>query len=245
MADVTDIVQGTTIGLSRAITDDATVGFETYQCPTVQGYIQIDNAGDFDLLLVAGNFTHTIIHPGDTFRGRTKFKTFDIRIYDDLDPLDGDKCEFTATVTEDDELLVNERHYWELAKMIDDIDGDMKLVSANKTTSKATINAQTIGEGGAGYYDVTYTVDLKDTQNTKHTWFDGNFAVEISTDSKDGKVAIKNGINFVTLEEGTGTIVLRYTGEFKQGDKIELTIIGGEKYGYAITDKVVTDTLAA
>ena len=96
MTDVTDIIQGTVLGLSREITDDATVEVERYVCPTLQGFIEVSNLGEFDLLLRAGGFTHTIIHPGDTFRGKTEFRSFEVKIFDDLDPLEEDTCEFTA-----------------------------------------------------------------------------------------------------------------------------------------------------
>ena len=244
MTDVTDIIQGTMLGLSREITDDATVEVERYVCPTLQGFIEVSNLGEFDLLLRAGGFTHTIIHPGDTFRGKTAFRYFDIKIFDDLDPLDGDECEFVATVTEDEEILVNERHYFELATQLEDIDGDMILTSTNKTTSATTINAETVGEGGDGFYDVKYEVVLKDTSNITHTWFNGNFAIEVETDSEAGNVEVKGGYPVITLIEGEGEITIRYTGEFEQGDIITLTVIGGEKYGYPVDDLEITDTLS-
>ena len=244
MTDVTDIIQGTMLGLSREITDDATVDAETYVCPTVQGFIEVTNSGDFDLLLKVGGFSHTIIHPGDTFRGKTEFRSFEVKIFDDLDPLEEDTCEFTAIVTEDEEILVNERHYFELATQLEDIDGDMVLTSSNKTTSAATINAETIGEDGDGYYDVKYEVVLKDTSNTTHTWFNGNFAIEVETDSEAGKVEVKGGYPVITLIEGEGEITIRYTGEFEQGEVITLTVIGGEKYGYPVADLEITDTLS-
>lgn len=238
---VTDYIQGEDIYTTMGDTADAGKDFDTYVFPNWQNYIRITNNGEFDLLLVAGKYTHTIIHPGDTFAADVDFKSFDIKA---LEAGDDDDCEFTFVAKEYGSTDVDVNKFWELSLRRNAAgDGDMVLTSANKTTSATTINTAITGDDKK--YELEYTVTLKDTAGTTtHTWFNGNFEIAVETDSTAGIIAIKNDLKVITLIDGVGKVTLVYTGTWVATDVVTLSITGGNRYGYTVAGKDITDTLS-
>lgn len=238
---VTDYIQGEDIYTTMGDTADAGKDFDTYVFPNWQNYIRITNNGEFDLLLVAGKYTHTIIHPGDTFAADVDFKSFDIKA---LKAGDEDVCEFTFVTKEYGSTDVDVNKFWELSLRRNAAgDGDMVLTSADKTTAAATINSSIAGANKK--HEVEFTVTLKNTAGTTtHDWFNGNFEIAVETDSTAGIIAIKNDLKIITMLDGVGKVTLVYTGTWVATDVVTLSITGGNRYGFTVADKDITDTLS-
>lgn len=126
------------------------------------------------------------------------------------------------------------------------LNGDMVLTLTPATTgsSAAAVNAA-IG-GTAAKYTRTVTVALKTAAGEVCTFLNGTFAIAVTENTAgNGVSAIAGGATTVTLTEGVGTVTIEYTGTWAAADTQTLTVTGGTKLGYSITNKTSIDTLIA
>lgn len=239
VVSATSYVQGEDIYTTMGDTGkEATKDFDTYVFPVEQDFIRITNKGDFDLLLVCGNYTSTVIHPGHMFEGETIFKEFKIKA---LKAGASDDCEFDYLAKEYGKTNVDVAKWFDVALRGHQAAAGIKLTSSNKTTSAATINAATGGQ--AKKYEVEFTITMKDSGGTTtQEWFNGNFEVSVATDSVAGKVALSEPV--LTFLAGVGKIKLIYTGTFAQGNVNTLTIHSRNVNGRTITEHKPKDTLS-
>lgn len=119
--------------------------------------------------------------------------------------------------------------------------GDLVLIVTPATTgsSAAAVNAA-IG-GAAAKFTRNVVVQLKTAAGELATWFNGTFAIAGSQTSVGGTA--ETSAATVTLVDGRGTCTLEYTGAWLAGETATVTVTGGTKLGYAVTDKTSVDTL--
>jgi hypothetical protein len=124
------------------------------------------------------------------------------------------------------------------------LSGDLVLSVSPATlgSSAAAVNAA-IG-GAAAKFTRTVVIELQAANGDVHTWFDGTFAIA-ATKSSSGTVAIAGGISVATLVNGRAVVTLEYTGTWASADTQTLTVTGGTKLGYTVSNKTSVDTLVA
>lgn len=123
--------------------------------------------------------------------------------------------------------------------------GDMVLVVSPATlgSSAAAVNAVIDGDDEKFTRDVR--IELQAANGDVHTWFDGTFAIAATKSSGSGAIAIAGGLSNATLKNGVAVVTLEYTGEWAEADTTTLTVTGGTKLGYTISNKTSVDTLVA
>jgi hypothetical protein len=236
IVNVTGIMPANEMNLTRSGSPDAELIQDTYVFPVEQDYLSITNAGDYDIVFNVGGYTNITLHKGQTWSNNVDFTSFDI--WATIEP-----TTFIWTSKEYDTTPININKLWSLMALRDKAeDGDMIVTVANAGSSAAAVNAD-IADEGKLKFTRTVSVALKNTETAVHDWFNGNFAVAVETNSVAGIVEVTS--NFLTLIDGEGTIDLEYTGTWLEGETTTLTITGGTKFGYAITDKTSVDTLIA
>lgn len=124
------------------------------------------------------------------------------------------------------------------------ISGDMVLsVSPATLGSSAAAVTAAIG-GAAGKFTRTVTIKLQTAAGQVHEWFQGTFAIAASK-TGSGTIAIAGGLSSATFVNGVATVTLEYTGAWASTNTATLTVTGGTKLGYTISDKTSVDTLVA
>ena len=236
---ITDVVQGTDAYLTRSKTANSTTTGDTYTYPIYQNYIKLTNGGEYDLLISVGGHTNTIIHPSDTFEAFTDFTQFGIKSFGGVSAFTVVSKELETTPIDDVKTL------WKyLAQRDNAASGDLVLTATNLTSSAATINTAIAGE--AKKAEVEYTVTLKNQAGSAtHTWFNGNMPVSVAKTSTAGVVAMKDGLEYITFEDGIGKIKVVMTGTWAQNDVVTLTVAANKVMGFTVAAKAVTDTLDA
>lgn len=137
------------------------------------------------------------------------------------------------------------KDFWQYLSLVEKaLSGDLVLEVTPATTSNsaATVN-NTISTNGKFTRDVV--IKLKTANGEVHTWFNGTFAISASATTTSGTIAIAGGLTDATFTEGQATVTLEYTGTWASGETATLTVTGGSKLGYTITDKTSVDTLTA
>lgn len=131
-----------------------------------------------------------------------------------------------------------------LARLERALSGDLVLVCspATKASSAAAVTTAIAGAG----FTRTVTVSLKNAAGDVHDWYDGTFAIAVSESTAgNGVSAIVGGGSTVTLVDGVGSVDIAYTGNWAAADTQTLTVTGGTKLGYTISNKTSVDTLVA
>jgi len=236
---VTDVIQGVDAFLTRSKTANSTTTGDTYTYPITQNHIKLTNSGAYDLLISVGKYTHTILHAGDVFDAFVDFDSFTIKSF-------GGVSAFTVVTKELGTTPVdNITTLWKyLAERDNAASGDMVLTATNLTSSATTINGAITGETKKA--EVEYTVTLKNQAGSAtHTWFNGNMPVSVAKTSTAGVVAMKDGLEYITFEDGIGKIKVVMTGTWVQGDVVTLTVAANKVMGFTVAAKAVTDTLDA
>lgn len=123
------------------------------------------------------------------------------------------------------------------------ISGDLVLqvTPATLGNSAAAVNTA-VGTTG---FSRNVTIKLIDSLNNLHTWFNGSFAIGIADTSATGVAAIHGGLTVATFVAGVALITIDYTAAWAAADTCTLTVTGGTKLGYTITNKTSIDTLIA
>lgn len=209
-------------------------GETTYTFPKTQNKLTVYNGGSATAIISVGGFKHLVIHPNDTFE-----QVFDFDEVIVSAPYGA--VSLYATTKDFNTMPVMESDYYYLENLRAKGSTGMVIDGANKTTSAATINAGIAGVNKK--YEITYACNFEATGGTKHTWFNGVCPVVVTTDSVAG--IVKSEYDYVTFEAGDGGVFLTLTGTWVAGEVITITIEGGTQLGYTVSDKVITDTLAA
>ena len=233
---VTDVIQGVDAFLTRSKTANSTTTGDAYTYPITQNHIKLTNSGAYDLLISVGKYTHTILHAGDVFDAFVDFDSFTIKSF-------GGVSAFTVVTKELGTTPVdNITTLWKyLAERDNAASGDMVLTASSLTSSATTINAAITGETKKA--EVEYTVTLKNTAQATHTWFNGNMPVSVAKTSTAGVVAMKDGLEYITFEDGIGKIKVVMTGTWAKTDIVTLTVAANKVMGFTVAAKAVTDTL--
>jgi hypothetical protein len=122
--------------------------------------------------------------------------------------------------------------------------GDLVLVVTPATLGSSAV-AVTAAIGGAeGKFTRNVTVTLKTAGGDTHSWFNGTFSVA-GSEVTAGNGTCATSAATVTLVNGVGTCTLEYIGTWALGDTATVTVTGGTKLGYSITNKTSVDTLIA
>ncbi|MGG1554993.1 hypothetical protein [Paenibacillus ferrarius] len=122
--------------------------------------------------------------------------------------------------------------------------GDMVLaVSPATTSSSAAAVTATIG-GSVAKYTRSITIKLQTATGEVHEWFQGTFAIAASK-TGSGTLGIAGGLTSATFVDGVAAVTLEYTGTWEVADTATLTITGGTKLGYTISNKTSVDTIVA
>ena len=126
------------------------------------------------------------------------------------------------------------------------LNGDMVLALTPATLGSSAVAVTTAIAGASGKFTRTVTVTLKTASGEVCTFLNGTFAVAVTeTTAGNGTSALAGGVSTIALVNGIGTINIEYTGAWASGDTQTLTVTGGTKLGYTITDKTSVDTLIA
>lgn len=113
------------------------------------------------------------------------------------------------------------------------------VTPATLGSSAAAVNTAIAGAG----FTRTVVIELQASDGTLHDWFDGDFTVAIAKTSTSGAVTIPS--TTATFVNGRVSIVITYTGTWATADTVTLTITGGTKLGYTVSNKTSVDTLVA
>lgn len=139
------------------------------------------------------------------------------------------------------------KEFWDyMCAMEKALAGDMVLVLTPATTGSSAAAVTAAIGGAAGKYTRQVKVELKSAAGEVHEWFNGTFAIGVAeVTAGNGVAAIADSATTVELVEGVGTVTIEYTGAWAAADTQTLTVTGGEKLGYAISNKTSVDTLIA
>jgi hypothetical protein len=135
--------------------------------------------------------------------------------------------------------------FWKYLEILEKaLNGDLVLEVTPATTSNSvtTVNNE-ISANGKFTRDVV--IKLKTVAGEVHEWFNGTFAISASATTTSGAIAIAGGLTEATFAEGQTTVTLEYTGTWASGETATLTVTGGSKLGYTISDATSVDTLTA
>lgn len=236
---VTDVVVSLDAYLTRSKAGNSKTTGDVYTFPITQNYIKVVNNGDYDLVLNAGKYTNTIIHPSDTFAAFSDFDSFEIYSV-------GGVSAFVLTTKELETTPVDTiSTLWRYMAERDKAGtGDIVANASNLTSSAGTINTAITGDDKKS--ETEFTITLKNTAgNTTHEWFSGTMPVSVAKTSTAGIVAIEDGADHVTFVDGVGKIKVVMTGTWKSGDVVTLKVLANDVMGFAVAEKSITDTLGA
>ena len=124
--------------------------------------------------------------------------------------------------------------------------GELVLVVTPATLgSSAAAVVAAIAAADNDKYVRTVKVELRDADDgSLHEWFTGTFAAAATySTAGNGEASLPTDVTTVSLENGVGYINIEYTGTWAEADTQTLTITGGDKLGYSVTNKTSVDTL--
>jgi hypothetical protein len=121
-----------------------------------------------------------------------------------------------------------------------------QYAKALSNASVLVVSPATLGSSAAvvngGGFTRNVAIELQDVDGTLHDWFDGTFTVAIA-DTSTGTATIPS--TTATFINGRVVITITYTGTWAAADTCTLTITGGTKLGYTVSNKTSVDTLIA
>jgi hypothetical protein len=132
----------------------------------------------------------------------------------------------------------------EIAQRDKALSGDiiLSVTPAVLGSSAAAVNAAIAGS--AAKFTRKVSIELQSANSNLHGWFDGTFAIAASN-TGSGTIAIAGGLTTATFTNGRASVTLEYTGTWAAADTATLTVTGGTKLGYAVSNKTSVDTLIA